>query len=140
MISDEEHIVDKGLDADPSYSKKEKFGNLFISLDSMRRRLMISRIAGKIRRSFQIPLHATRMISIKKVYKDIYVDQLRYKKLEDFLETIYLQFEFINGINTIHLPLFERSTDKLSELPAIEKRVQYCQDLLSVLRFVKEMC
>jgi len=119
-----------------SFSKHEIFGNLTLSLDSIRRKLMISKAVNQIWHSFQIPLNATRLISIKKVYKDIYVGQLRYRKLEEFLETIYLQFEFFDGRNTIHLPVFERGTNNLSDLPDIEKKVAYWQDLLSELRLL----
>jgi hypothetical protein len=128
------------LDAatDTTFSKHEIFGNLSLSLDSIRRRLLISRIVNKIRQYFQIELKSTRLISIKKVYKDIYVGQLKYKRLEEFLETIYLQFEFFDGRNAIHLPIFDRGHNKLCELPEIEKKLDYWQDLLSEMRLIKD--
>jgi hypothetical protein len=58
---------------DTGFSKHEIFGNLSLSLDIIGRRLMISGIVNRIRRSFQIQLNATRRISIKKVYMNIYV-------------------------------------------------------------------
>jgi len=99
---------------------------------------MISRIGNKFLESFQIPLQATKLISIKKVYSNIRVGQLRRKKLEEFLETIYLQFEFSDGRNAIQLPVFERSFNHIHDLPEIEKKVSYWHDLLSELRLIKD--
>ena len=124
--------------ADLSFSKHEILGNLSLSLDSIRRKLMVSRIGNKFMEILQIPLNVTKLISIKKVYSNIRVGQLRSRKLEDFLETIYLQFEFTDGRNTIHLPVFERSINHIQELPEIEKKVNYWQDLLSELRLMKD--
>ncbi|PWT77666.1 MAG: hypothetical protein C5B59_03415 [Bacteroidetes bacterium] len=139
--------IKTGMDQDVSISgmnfgspflKQERFGNLSLSLDSIRRRLNITRMVNKIRQSIQIQLNATRQISIKKVYSNIYVGQLKYRKLEEFLETIYLQIEFFDGRNTIHLPVYERKANNLPDLPEIERKVQYWQDLLSELRLVKD--
>ncbi|MBS1948374.1 MAG: hypothetical protein JST47_11455 [Bacteroidetes bacterium] len=134
----EAQLLLSGKDHDPSFSKHEKFGALYLSLDSIKRRLMVSKVVNKIRQSIQIPLNVTRLISIKKAYSNIYIGQLRYRKLEEFLETIYLQIEFFDGRNTIHLPVFDRASNNLRELPEIEKKVKYWQDLLSELRLVKD--
>jgi hypothetical protein len=69
---------------DTGFSKHEMFGNLSLSLDIIGRRLMISGIVNRIRRSFQIQLNATRRISIKKVYMNIYIGQLKKRSLEEF--------------------------------------------------------
>lgn len=124
--------------ADSSFSKHEILGNLSLSLDSIRRKLMVSRIGNKFMEILHIPLNVTKLISIKKVYSNIRVGQLRSRKLEEFLETIYLQFEFTDGRNTIHLPVFDRSTNHIRELPEIEKKVNYWQDLLSEMRLMKD--
>jgi hypothetical protein len=131
-------LLNSGHLADSSFSKHEILGNLSLSLDSIRRKLMISRIGNKFMEIFHIPLHATKLISIKKVYSNIRVGQLKFRKLDEFLETIYLQFEFTDGRNTIHLPVFERSANHIRELPEIEKKVNYWQDLLSELRLLKD--
>jgi hypothetical protein len=123
---------------DASFSKHEMFGNLSLSLDIIGRRLMISGIINRIRRSFQIQLNATRRISIKKVYMNIYVGQLKKRSLEDFLEAIYLQFEFFDGRQTIHLPVFDRALDNFHDLPETEKKALYWQDLLSGLLSIKD--
>jgi len=133
-----DQLLNPVVDTEPAFSKHEIFGNLSVSLDSIRRRLLISRLVNKIRQCFQIDLKATRLISIKKVYSNIYVGQLKYRKLEEFLETIYLQFEFLDGRNALHLPVFDRASNKLCELPEIEKKVNYWQDLLSEMRLIKD--
>ncbi len=120
-----------------TFSKHEIFGNLALSLDTIRKRLMISRIVNQIWHASHIQLSATRLISIKKVYKDINVGQLRHRKLDEFLQTIYLQFEFLDGRNTIHLPLFERGLHDPGDLPVIERKARYWQDLLSEIRLLK---
>ncbi|HEV8505866.1 MAG TPA: hypothetical protein VGQ53_10715 [Chitinophagaceae bacterium] len=122
---------------DTGFSKHEMFGNLSLSLDIIGRRLMISGIVNRIRRSFQIQLNATRRISIKKVYMNIYIGQLKKRSLEEFLEAIYLQFEFFDGRQTIHLPVFDRALDNINDLPETEKKALYWQDLLSELLSIK---
>ena len=138
QAKEEEKVISPEPESNVSFSKQEIFGNLSLSLDSIRRRLMISGIINKIRQTFQIQLNTTRLISIKKVYSNIYIGQLRYRKLEEFLETIYLQFEFSDGRNAIHLPVYDRASNRLNELPEIEKKVQYWQDLLSEMRMLRE--
>ncbi|PWT96204.1 MAG: hypothetical protein C5B52_16350 [Bacteroidetes bacterium] len=123
---------------DACYSKQEEVGNLSLSLDTMKRRLMISGLVNRIRQTFQIQLGSTKVISIKKVYRNIYVGQLKKRSLEDFLDAIYLQFEFFDDRNTIYLPVFDRTFNDLRELPQIEKRAYYWQDLLSELRLIKD--
>lgn len=124
-------------ETDGYFLKHEVFGNLSLSLDVVRRRLMISELVNRIGRSFQIHLPATKKISIKKVYKDIYAWQLKRKRLEDFLEAIYLQFEFLDGKQAIHVPVFDRAVDNLHDLPETEKKLLYWQDLLSEVRSIK---
>jgi hypothetical protein len=124
--------------ADACFSKHEIFGNLSLSLDIIGRRLMISGIVNRIRRSFQIQLNATRRISIKKVYMNIYVGQLKKRRLEEFLEAIYLQFEFLDGRQALHLPVFDRALDNLNDLPETEKKALYWQDILSELLSIKD--
>lgn len=124
--------------ADTCFSKHEIFGNLSLSLDIIGRRLMISGIVNRIRRSFQIQLNATRRISIKKVYMNIYVGQLKKRRLEEFLEAIYLQFEFLDGRQALHLPVFDRALDNLNDLPETEKKALYWQDILSELLSIKD--
>jgi hypothetical protein len=131
-------LIKPNENLDTSFSKHEMFGNLSLSLDTIGGRLMISGIVNRIRRSFQIQLNATRRISIKKVYMNIYVGQLRKKRLEEFLEAIYLQFEFFDGRQTIHLPVFDRVLDNFQDLPETEKKALYWQDLLSELLSIKD--
>ena len=101
QAKEEEKVVSPEPESNISFSKQEIFGNLSLSLDSIRRRLMISGIINKIRQTFQIQLNTTRLISIKKVYSNIYIGQLRYRKLEEFLETIYLQFHRVCNRNSL---------------------------------------
>jgi hypothetical protein len=132
------HLVNLKENLDTNFSKHEMFGSLSLSLDIIGRRLMISGILNRIRRSFQIQLNAIRRISIKKVYMNIYVGQLKKRSLEEFLEAIYLQFEFLDGRQTIHLPVFDRTLDNLHDLPETERKALYWQDLLSELLLIKD--
>ena len=98
---------------------------------------MVSGIVNRIRRSFLVQLSTTKLISIKKTYKNIYAGQLKKRKLEEFLDTIYLQFEFLDERQTIHVPVFDRAFDDLRDLPETEQKLLYWQDLLSELRSIK---
>lgn len=123
---------------DDTCLKHERFGKLSVSLDIIKRKLMVSGIVNRIRQSFHIQLGTTKLISIKKTYKDIYAGQLKKKRLEEFLDTIYLQFEFFDGRQTIHVPVFDRALDSLHDLPETEKKISYWQDLLTELRSIKD--
>ena len=124
-------------DAEMIYSKNETFGKLLLSLDTIKRSLIISGIVNRIRQTFQIQLNSTKLISIKKVYRNIYVGQLKKRSLEDFLDAIYLQFEFFDE-RIIYVPVFDRTYSDLRELRQIEKKALYWQDLLSELRLIKD--
>jgi hypothetical protein len=68
---------------------------------------------------------------MKSVYDSITPDELRKKRLEEFLKTIYLQFEFRDGRESIALPFFESQKNNIDDLPVLEKKTKNWEMIFS---------
>jgi len=74
--------------------------------------------------SYIIELDKVKSISMKKVYDSIKPEELRKKRLEEFLKTIHLQFEFKDGREAVALPFFEHKKNNIADLPLIERKTK----------------
>ncbi|MEP7233447.1 MAG: hypothetical protein ABI691_24520, partial [Ginsengibacter sp.] len=74
--------------------------------------------------SYIIELDKVNSISVKTVYDSIKPNALRKKRLEKFLKTIHLQFEFTDGRNAVALPFFENKKNNIEDLPVLERKTK----------------
>jgi hypothetical protein len=115
------------------YNKKEVIGDYIFRLDRIRKHLMVSHAFDPLRLIFMTELNKIRSVSIKKIYRDIKSSHLRTKRLDDFLESVHLYFDFFEEMHSIHLPLFERNLSSGVNLPVLETRAKNWYKLLSGL-------
>jgi len=127
-------LLKSGSDFRLSYTRQEVFGNLVLSLDKIRKKLMISDVLNPLKLIQDIDLRKIRFITIKKVYRDILRGELVRGKLEDFLETMHFQFEFSDGSQALFLPIFERNIHDAGDMAVLERRAVIWQLLLSKLK------
>jgi hypothetical protein len=116
-----------------SFSCQEVLHDSIVALDGLKRKLLIARKADALKSIHIIDLNMVRSISVKKIYKNIVAGALRLRKMDDFLEAIYLQFSFKHAPDTVMLPVYKSGIDDTTDIPALEKKARNWQTLLSKL-------
>jgi hypothetical protein len=114
-----------------SFSSHVRLGSRIIGLDGLKKRLLVVEIKNEESDPYIIELDQVDTISIKKTYSSIKPGELNKKGLRAFLKSIYLQFEYYNENKTIALPFYERDTDRLKDLPTLERNAANWQMILS---------
>ena len=107
-----------------SFSGHEMLDKKIFGVDGIKRKVLVVEENNGSNSSYIIELDKVKSISMKSVYDSIKPDELRKKRLEEFLKTIYLQFEFRDGRETIALPFFESQKNNIDDLPVLEKKTK----------------
>jgi len=114
-----------------SFSSYVTLGNKIIGLDVMKRKLLIAEKINGLFRPYFIELNKVSVITVQKIYNSIKAGDLKKRRIEEFLQSICLQLEFVNGENTIVLPFYERTIDDIHNLKWLESKARNWQMMLS---------
>jgi hypothetical protein len=128
------HQAKPGIHFKMSFVQQEVFADLLLSLDKIRKRLIISGVFEPLKIITLIDLCKVSIISIKKVYKDIPNETTGQSRLEEFLEKMFFQFEFSDHSRGLLLPLYEKCEHETNDVGALEKKAVIWQLLLSKLK------
>ena len=82
-------------------------------------------------RPYIIELAKVTAITVKKIYNSIKAGALKTRRIEEFLESILLQFEYANEKDAIVLPFYERKLNEIQDLRGLEKKARNWQMILS---------
>jgi hypothetical protein len=115
-----------------SLSKCAAFGNKFLGIDKMKRRLLISADRKNFAAYQVIDLQKIKSISLKKRYSSIKAGELTKRKFEDFLKSIHLRFESIDKDVTV-FPFYKRGKDNVIDVSTIDLAANNLQSILSKL-------
>ena len=107
-----------------TFSGHEMLNKKIFGLDGIKRKVLVLEENDGSNSSYIIELDKVKSISMKSVYDSIKPDELRKKRLEEFLKTIHLLFEFRDGRDTIALPFFESKRNNIEDLPVLEKKTK----------------
>ena len=114
-----------------SFSSHEVIGNKIIGVDGINRKLLVLEEADGRSNSYIIDLDEVRAISVKKIYNGIKAGELKKRRIEEFLKTIHLQFEFKNGNKDTAWPFYENEIDNIYDLRKLERKAKNWQMILS---------
>src|ERR1700749_1577198 len=117
-----------------SFVQQEVFGDLLLSLDKIRKRLVISSVLEPLKIITLIDLCKVSFISIKKVYRDFQYETTGQGAPEEYLEKIFFHFEFSDHSKALLLPIFDKYVHNTKDAEALEKRAVIWQLLLSKLK------
>jgi len=120
-----------GSELNLSFSSRLVLGSKIIALDGINKRLLVSAIQNGFNRSYIIDLDKAISISVKKRYSAIKAGELNEREFEEFLESIYLQFEYGENVETIELSFYQRESDNSRDIPALERNARDWQMILS---------
>ena len=90
-----------------SFSSHEMLDEKIFGVDGIQRKVLVVEEKNGSNSSYIIELDKVKSISVKSVYASNMPDKLRTKRLQEFLKTMHLQFEFDDGREAIALPFFE---------------------------------
>src|SRR5688500_18730888 len=120
-----------------SFSSHEVVGNKIMGLDGINKKLLVLEQTDGQSHSYIIDLDEVKAISVKKIYSSIKAGELKKRGIEEFLQTIQLQFEFGNGKEDIVLPFYESKIDNIYDLPGLERKIKNWQMILSKITGIK---
>jgi hypothetical protein len=112
-----------------SFSSYLVLSNKIIALDGIKKRLLVLDVNRDKHQPYIIELNKMETITVKKTYGSIRAGQLKKKGIDDFLESIDLQFSSKN--ETIVLPFYSYETDDPAQLPTLESNAKNWQVILS---------
>lgn len=116
-----------------SFSSQMAIGNTLIALDGIKKILLVLETNNQ---PFIIELNKVASVSVKKTYNSIRPGELNNKGIEQFLDTIELQFVYTDDKGTVSLPFYNCGKDDLRNLAMIERNAKNWQMILSKLLFV----
>lgn len=114
-----------------SFSSHVLLGNKIIALDGMKKKLLVTDINNVLDGIFIIELNEVQSISVKKNYSSIKPGELHEHEVEEFLETIVLQFEYREEEKGIGLIFYERKKNNLYDVKVRERNARNWQLILS---------
>ncbi|MFL5745767.1 MAG: hypothetical protein ACJ751_13935 [Niastella sp.] len=116
-----------------SFSSQMAIGNKLIALDGIKKSLLV---LESINKSCIIELNKIASVSVKKTYNSIRPGELKKRGIEEFLNTIELQFEYRNKNGTVSIPFYDCEEDDLHNLPTLERNAKNWQMILSKMIYV----
>ncbi len=102
-----------------SFSSQEMLEEKIFGVDGIQRKVLVVEEKNGLNSSYIIELDKVKSISVKSVYASNMPDKLRTKRLQEFLKTMHLQFEFDDGREAIALSFFESQKHNIADLPVL---------------------
>jgi hypothetical protein len=128
------HQTKSGIRFKLSFVQQEVFADLLLSLDKIRKRLVISSVLEPLKIITLIDLCKVRFIAVKKLYKDIQFETTGWCAPGGNPDKMFFQFEFTDHSKALLLPIYEKSAHDTQDVGALEKRAVIWQLLLSKLK------
>ena len=125
------HLSELGSAFNLSFSSHEILSKEIIGLDGIKRKVLVIEKDNGLSNHYIIELDTVSVISVKKIYKGIKPGELKNKRIEAFLESICLQFEFRDGKDHIGLLFYENGINEIQDLPGLERKARSWQVILS---------
>ena len=114
-----------------SFSSQLVLGHKIIALDGVKKWLLMVDADKEIDPPCMIDLNKVSAVTLRKSYGSIKQGQLRNKGIEDFLNTIDLQFFMKDKTATIVLPVYNIETDDKEDRKALDKSAKNWQRMVS---------
>jgi hypothetical protein len=107
-----------------SFSSHELLDEKIFGVDGIKRKILVIAENNGSNSSYIIELDKVKSISMKTVFNSIKSYELRKRRLEEFLKTIHLQFEFKDGRDAVPLSFFESKKNNIDDLSLLERKTK----------------
>ena len=111
------------------FSTQKKFGDKIIALDTRKNKLLFLKKVNNKPSCVIIDLNGLQNCTINKQYADIKAGELKDKKLNSFLKSIFLNLHFKS--NKISIPFFEQKQDKEGDIDKLENEAVKWRSIIS---------
>ncbi|MGN6164304.1 MAG: hypothetical protein ACTHOF_07175 [Flavisolibacter sp.] len=113
-----------------SFSSQEILKNRIIGLDGISRKLLVIEHDTAENDYSIIDLQDVKSCSVKKKYITVNMGDEKSKRMEEFLSTIVLQFNFKNGKEPFVLPFYESISNHVYEMKELEDKAKDWEAML----------
>jgi hypothetical protein len=120
-----------------SFTSQEVLLNKAIGLHGLQRKLLIVEENNAQYDWNVIDLEEVENCLVKKVYDRIDAGGLKTKRVEEYLRTIVLQFNFNNNNPSFDFILYENTVNSIYEMPALENKARKWQAMFSKMIMVQ---
>jgi hypothetical protein len=112
-----------------AFSSHMSLNNKIIALDGIKKKLLVMDNNNTVTLHCIIDLNEVKSISMKKNYRSIKSGELKKRGVDEFLETIYLQFDCED--KTVVVPFYELGKNNFYDLAKLERNARTWQMILS---------
>jgi len=114
-----------------SFTGQEVLPNKIIGLDGLRKKVLIVEQHDKRYNSQIIDLYEVKTCKVKKIYTPINSDDYKKNSIEDYLNSIALEFDFKTEKTPVSVPFYTYGNDSLYELANLELKTKHWETMLS---------
>jgi hypothetical protein len=114
-----------------SFTVQEILHDKIIGLDRRRRKLLIVEENHNKYDSNVIDLYEVKACKVKRTYSAINARDFKKNKIEEYLNTIALQFEFKNGNTPVVLAFHKNMTNSVHGIKKVEMKTKHWEAMLS---------
>lgn len=115
------------------FSSQDEVGANVIALDTQKRKLLYLKKTPGSPSCLIIDLNNLEKCSVKKEYNSIIAGELKTKKLNHFLKSIFLNLGFKNCSRTVALPFYIAETDSQEDVLQVEVKAKKWETIVSKL-------
>ena len=128
------HFTGKAMERNLSFSSQEILDEALIGLDAIQRKLLVIKKTGAEKYDTQlIDLKKARKCSRRKIYKSTKVEDGKQTGLQNEIEKIVLEFEYIDGRSPTQIIFFEPVNLHLLTIPELDEKAKKWEGILSQL-------
>jgi hypothetical protein len=120
-----------GATYDLSFTGQEILPDKIIGLDGPRKKLLVVEQQDKKYNSHIIDLHEVKTCKVKKIYTAINSDNYKESRVEDFLNSIALEFDFKTEKAPVAVSFYRYGNDSLYEMNNLENKTRHWKTMLS---------
>jgi hypothetical protein len=114
-----------------SFTGQEILPDKIIGLDGPRRKVLVVEQQDKRYHSHIIDLYEVKACKVRKIYSPINSDDYKKNKIEKFLNSIALEFDFKNGKAPVAVLFYRYGNDSLYEMANLETKTKHWEIMLS---------
>ena len=124
-------ISEVGTENKLSFSSHEILKDSIIGADGIQRKILfVKKLNFEIYQDYLIDLEEVKSCSVKKVYGSIKAGKKNEKSLEQYLENIFLHFEF-NNKDPFDISFYDHTENNIYQLKEMEFKAKHWERILS---------
>jgi hypothetical protein len=121
-----------------SFTGQEILHDKVIGLDGLRKKVLVVEENEKKYDTKIIDLYEVNSCKVRKIYTGINSSNYKKDSVEDYLNSIALEFDFKNGQTPVAVSFYKMENHSIYEMPELETKTKYWETTLSKMLPLKE--